>query len=66
MRPKFSSHLESDEENEGESFNEISDSSYFVTDSPSKAQASDVLVSSDMELDVLTAKQINAEVSKQT
>ena len=66
VHPKFSSHLGSDEENEGENFNGISDSSYFVTDSPTKVQASDALVSSDMESDVLTAKQINTEVSKQT
>lgn len=50
--------------------------SHTVADSPSKAQASDVLassetepdvsVSSDAELDTLTAKQINAEVSRET
>ena len=63
VRPKFSSDLGSDEEDEGESFDGLLDLPP-AANSPPKAQPSDGLMSSDEEPDVLTAKEIHAEVSE--
>ncbi|KAF9787518.1 hypothetical protein BJ322DRAFT_1019918 [Thelephora terrestris] len=58
VHPMFSSSQASDED-EGDRLS--NQSLYLVTDSQSKAQASDGLISSDIEAGTLTAKQINAE-----
>ena len=63
VRPKFSS-VANDEENEGGNFGELLDFKS-MANPPPKAQASDGVTSSDAEPDAPTAKQINAEVSKQ-
>jgi len=63
VRPRFSS-VESDGENEGSGCQQTTRLTP-ATNSPPKAQASDdKVISSDMESDSLTAKQINAEVSR--
>jgi len=63
VRPKFSSHLGSDGESDGESFIDHQ-TSHFVTNLLSEAQESNGSMSSDTEPGILTAKQINDEVSK--